>query len=93
MDKFVIRSKRPPIPSGGSSNNPDESHNRDGNIGESSEKRVRMETLELCEDDIISDPALRKAINDYDPRIRDEVRRKYVLKGPCQPLLYDFPRT
>ena len=93
MEKFIIRSKRPLIPSGGSSNNPDESQSRDENIGESSKKRVRMETLKLCEDDIISDPALRKPINDCEPCIRDEIRRKYVLKGPCQPLSHDFPRT
>ena len=48
--------------------------------------------MELCEEDIISDPALYKPINDYDPRIRDKIRRKYVLKGPCQSFSHDFLR-
>ena len=67
--------------------------NRDKTIGESTKKRVRKETLELREEDIISIPALCKPINDYEPRLRDKVRRKYVLQGPCQPLSHGFPRT
>ena len=37
-------------------------------------KKSRIETMELCEEDIISDLLLRKPIYDFDPRIRDEVK-------------------
>ncbi|KAL6497107.1 hypothetical protein OROGR_029036 [Orobanche gracilis] len=55
--------------------------------------RTKLETNPICEgSDIISDPGLRKCINEYEPRIRDEVRRKYVLMGPCQPLSHVYPK-
>ncbi|KAL8150973.1 hypothetical protein V2J09_020781 [Rumex salicifolius] len=87
MDKFVIRSKKPTIvniePSNTSHGLPDVDN--DANVGRSSPKRART-----CESDMVSDPGLRKPIDDYDPRIRDDVRREYVTKGPCQPLSHDF---
>lgn len=46
---------------------------------------------EFSEDHIVSDPALRIPIDDFDPEIRDEVRRAYVLKGPTQPTGFSFP--
>ena len=107
MDKFVIRNKRS-NPSVEASNDVSATPNIvsvseniasvtspsiDSNVGGSNVKRVRKESI--CEegDDIISDPALRKPINEYDPQIRDEIRRKYVVKGPCQPLSHDFVRS
>jgi hypothetical protein len=75
MDKFVIRTKRSLV---GSSSTPIEPLCED-DIVNSSEKRAKMGTNPLCEeDDIISDPGLRKCINEHEPRIRDEIRRKYV---------------
>ncbi|GAV71353.1 Dimer_Tnp_hAT domain-containing protein [Cephalotus follicularis] len=51
-------------------------------------KRVREEfNLE----DIISDPGLRPKISHYDVNIRDQIRRTYWLKGPCQPRNHTFP--
>ena len=38
-----------------------------------------------------SDPGLRKNIYDYDVNIREDVRRAYLQKGPCQPKSHDFP--
>nr|XP_009760499.1 PREDICTED: uncharacterized protein LOC104212839 [Nicotiana sylvestris] len=32
-------------------------------------------------------------ILDYGPNIRDEVRRYYINKGPCQPIGHAFPKT
>lgn len=46
---------------------------------------------EFSEDHIVSDPALRIPIDDFDPEIRDEVRRAYVLKGSTQPTGFSFP--
>ncbi|XP_022883163.1 zinc finger MYM-type protein 1-like [Olea europaea var. sylvestris] len=37
-------------------------------------------------------PGLRIPILDYSANIRDEVRRAYILKGPCQPQDHDFPK-
>ncbi|XP_039135778.1 uncharacterized protein LOC120273212 [Dioscorea cayenensis subsp. rotundata] len=42
--------------------------------------------------DIIADPGLQKPIEEYDTGIRDQVRREYLLMGPCQPVGHTFPR-
>ncbi|KAF8114630.1 LOW QUALITY PROTEIN: hypothetical protein N665_0035s0009 [Sinapis alba] len=44
-------------------------------------------------EDLPSDPADRKRISEYQHNERDEVRRKYLTKGPCQPRGHDFPKT
>ena len=44
-------------------------------------------------EDLLSDPADRKKPSDYHPNERDKVRRKYLIKGPCQPRGHDFPKT
>ncbi|KAI3673345.1 hypothetical protein L6452_39463 [Arctium lappa] len=43
-------------------------------------------------DDLPSDPSDRKRISQFHPNQIDEVRRKYLLKGSCQPRGHDFPR-
>ncbi|KAL6531211.1 hypothetical protein OROHE_014280 [Orobanche hederae] len=58
----------------------------------SSEKRPRIES-NVASDNIVSDPALRKSINDYEPGIRDDIRRKFVQMGPCRPSSHVFPRS
>ena len=91
MFKYFERIKRPLISgSDGSSNDPNVVVQSEINVGESSEKKAR---IELSEEDIVVDPALRKLIVEYDPQIRDEVKRRYVLKGPCQPLEHNFPMS
>lgn len=40
-----------------------------------------------------SNPADRKRILEYHHIERDEVRRKYITKGPCQPRRHDFSKT
>ncbi|XP_038689137.1 zinc finger MYM-type protein 1-like isoform X2 [Tripterygium wilfordii] len=39
-----------------------------------------------------SDPAERKKISEYHPNQIDEIRRAYLIKGPCQPRGHDFPK-
>ncbi|XP_075076770.1 uncharacterized protein LOC107819162 [Nicotiana tabacum] len=39
------------------------------------------------------DPGERTPISDYNPRIRDEVRKHYIQQGPCQPSKHQFPKT
>ena len=46
---------------------------------------------EFNQDYIVDDPALRIPIYDFDPDIRDEVRRAYVLKGPTQLIGHKYP--
>ncbi|KAK1375820.1 zinc finger MYM-type protein 1-like [Heracleum sosnowskyi] len=41
--------------------------------------------------DLEADPGLRIPISDYNVNDRDEVRRRYLLKGPCQPKNHIFP--
>lgn len=43
-------------------------------------------------DDVVADPGLRRPIEEYDVGIRDQVRTKYLLMGPCQPAGHKFPR-
>ena len=40
-----------------------------------------------------SDPELREKISSYHPNNRDEIRRFYLQKGPCQPVLHKYPPT
>ncbi|KAH7688594.1 P-loop containing nucleoside triphosphate hydrolase protein [Dioscorea alata] len=42
--------------------------------------------------DIVSNPGLRKPIKDFDIGIRDQVRREYLTRGPCQPIGHKFPQ-
>ncbi|XP_010412600.1 PREDICTED: uncharacterized protein LOC104698923 [Camelina sativa] len=44
-------------------------------------------------DDLPWDPAKRKRIISYHPNQRDEVRRKYLTRGPCQPRGHRFKQT
>ncbi|KAM5582361.1 hypothetical protein ABKV19_002668 [Rosa sericea] len=56
----------------------------------SKNSRVRVE-INLA--DLPSDPGLRTRILDYDPNIRDQVRRQYLQRGPCQPREHKFLQT
>ncbi|KAL9675399.1 hypothetical protein QQ045_003601 [Rhodiola kirilowii] len=42
--------------------------------------------------DLPWDPADRPKIREYHPNQRDEIRRKYLLRGPCQPRGHSFPQ-
>ncbi|XP_050218045.1 uncharacterized protein LOC126668874 [Mercurialis annua] len=53
------------------------------------QKRSRVE---FNPNELIVDPGLRPCIDDYDVGIRDQVRRQYLLKGPCQPYGHNFPK-
>ncbi|KAG2574030.1 hypothetical protein PVAP13_7KG294901 [Panicum virgatum] len=46
---------------------------------------------EFSHSDLIGDPGKRKPIDDYQPEIRDQVRRAYALNGPTQPRDLVFP--
>ncbi|XP_052619650.1 uncharacterized protein LOC111918703 [Lactuca sativa] len=42
--------------------------------------------------DLPKDPADRPLITSYKPNIRDDVRRAYLLQGPCQVRAHKFPK-
>ena len=91
MDKFIIKTKWSSIPSVGSSivSNPNPNPNIpfDGD-DKVVEKRPRVK---FSDNDIVDDPALRKPIEEYPISIRDEIRRRYLVKSPCQPYGDEFP--
>jgi hypothetical protein len=54
---------------------------RSKKLDSSMKKRFLEFDLEM----LPNDPGLRPRIADYHPSDRDEIRRYYFLKGPCQP--------
>ncbi|KAJ1298816.1 hypothetical protein BS78_01G482600 [Paspalum vaginatum] len=55
-------------------------------------RQPKLPRVEFRCSDIISDPGLRKPIDEYPFEIRDQVKRAYALRGPTQPIGYIFPR-
>ncbi|XP_073304595.1 uncharacterized protein [Primulina huaijiensis] len=51
---------------------------------------VRVEEFDFSQ--LSVDPGLRTPICEYNVNIRDQVRREYLQKGPCQPSGYEFPK-
>ncbi|KAM3247786.1 hypothetical protein P3L10_009553 [Capsicum annuum] len=44
-------------------------------------------------DSLKADPGERIPISNYDPRIRDKVRKYYIEKASCQPVLKPYPSS
>ena len=42
-------------------------------------------------EEIQYDPGKRKLIENYHPNLKEVVRRKYLVNGPCQPREFNFP--
>ena len=81
MDKYLI--KKPHTQD--SSPVQDSSHVQDSSL---SSKRIRVDfNLE----NLPSDPGLRQKISSYHPNYHDEIRRHYLTKCLCQPVLDVFP--
>uniref|UniRef100_A0A0D3C1Q1 TTF-type domain-containing protein n=1 Tax=Brassica oleracea var. oleracea TaxID=109376 RepID=A0A0D3C1Q1_BRAOL len=56
----------------------------------------KFESLAMSEDELEKlpyDPGERKRISEYPLNQRDEVIRKYLIRGPCQPRGHEFPKT
>ena len=43
--------------------------------------------------DLPSDPSERPKIISYNPNQREQIRRKYLVRGPCQPRRHAYPMT
>ncbi|XP_039133244.1 zinc finger MYM-type protein 1-like [Dioscorea cayenensis subsp. rotundata] len=65
---------------------------RTGSASDVSTVAQKKSRVEFDPSDIIADPGLRKPIEEYDTGTRDQVRREYLLMGPCQPVGHNFPR-
>ena len=86
MDKYLIRKPRikDSSPMQDSSPVQDSFPVQDSS---SSSKRIRVDfNLE----NLPSDPGLWQKISSYHPNNHDEIRRHYLTKGPCQPVLHDY---
>lgn len=86
MEKYF-----PKRPKGAScETNPSSSTNPGSPINPSSPKRTKLDGILA---NLPADPGLRPPILTYDPNFRDEIRRAYLQKGPCQPKDHNFPQT
>ena len=54
-------------------------------------KDLKEFPLEINLNDLPADPGLQIKILDYHPNIRDQVRKAYLQKGPCQAKKHNFP--
>ncbi|XP_070667354.1 uncharacterized protein [Malus domestica] len=86
MERFF---KRKSSSGSGSSNNVDSSNT----VGSSRTPSSRQSQLDGVLGNLEADPGLRTRIMDYNANMRDEVRRSYLQKGPCQPRGHNFPIT
>ncbi|KAJ8759156.1 hypothetical protein K2173_004163 [Erythroxylum novogranatense] len=67
--------------------------NQNVNKAPPASKEVIIEELVIDLENPPSDPGLRPNIMENPPEKRDQVRRTYLLKGPCQPRNHNFPQT
>ena len=87
MDKYLIRKPRTQDSSPMQDSSPVQ-ESFPVQDSSSSFKRIRVDfNLE----NLLSNPGLRQKISSYHPNNHDEIRRHYLTKGPCQPILHDFP--
>ena len=56
-------------------------------------KSCDMVRTETKFSDLPTDPGLRCPILDYNPNDRDQIRREFLLRGPCQPRSHKFPMS
>ena len=51
---------------------------------------LKLSRVEFRSSDIVSDPGMRKPINEHPFDIRDQVKRAYALRGPTHLLVFHF---
>ena len=61
-------------------------------LSENVELTSNLDEIEINQDDIVSDPGLRKPIESFNVNIRDRIIREYTSKGPYQPHNHIFPK-
>ncbi|KAH0737544.1 hypothetical protein KY290_036249 [Solanum tuberosum] len=85
MDKYVTRSKIGHPSS--SSTHPSTA----STIAPKIQRKTFISDVDL--ESLEADPRIRKVIAEYNPNIRDDIRRYYILKKLCQPKDHKFPKT
>ncbi|KAH7656079.1 Ribonuclease H-like protein [Dioscorea alata] len=53
---------------------------------------VKISVIEAGDHILTIDPGLRKSIEDFEVGARDQVRREYLTRGPCQSIGHNFPQ-
>ena len=81
MDKYLIRKPR----------TQDSSLMQDLSPVQDSSLSFKWIRVDFNLENLLSDPGLQRKISSYHPNNHDEIRRHYLTKGPCQPVLHDFP--
>ena len=81
MDKYLIRKPR----------TQDSSLMRDSFPVQNSSSSSKWICVDFNLENLPSNPGLRQKISSYHSNNHDEIRRHYLTKGPCQPVLRDFP--
>ncbi|WVZ87886.1 hypothetical protein U9M48_034461 [Paspalum notatum var. saurae] len=66
-------------------NNAGNSHQQAANVTTATPEDINFE------EEIQFDPGKRKEMRAYHPNLRESIRRKYLVNGPCQPRTLDFP--
>ena len=87
MDKYLIRKPR----TQDSSPMQDSSPVQDSFPVQDSSSSSKWIRVDFNLKNLPSDPGLRQKISFYHPNNHDEIRRHYLTKSPCQPVLCDFP--
>ena len=52
---------------------------------------VKRSKMDIDMENFPIDHRLRTPISEYDPSIRNQVRRPYIQRGPCQPRSHKYP--
>jgi hypothetical protein len=84
MDIWLKRKAPDDVSNANTSHEP---HKKETNVRVSAPEEINWE------EEIQFDPGKRKDIRAYHPNLRDSVRRKYLLNGPCEPRTLNFPGT
>ncbi|KAH9747456.1 TTF-type domain-containing protein [Citrus sinensis] len=86
--KTLEESSNPPV-----SENSPISHVNSPKFENQLSKSPRIETSKVDTQLVERDPGLRRQIWDYDVNQQDEIRRAYIMSGPYQPRLPEYPKS
>ncbi|KAH9747461.1 DUF4371 domain-containing protein [Citrus sinensis] len=86
--KTLEESSNPPV-----SENSPISHVNSPKFENQLSKSPRIETSKVDTQLVERDPGLHRQIWDYDVNQQDEIRRAYIMSGPYQPRLPEYPKS
>ena len=87
MDKYLIRKPR----TQDSSLVQDSSLMQDSSPVQDSSSSSKQIRVDFNLENLPSDLGLRQKTSSYHPNNHDEIRRYYLTKGHCQPVVHDYP--